>query len=564
MSILINIYSRLLADTSQLLRIPLGLPDSLTVNWVLIEGPKLDKQLLQYIEGNREVPVFPDWLLPIWDLFILNKNIEALRCLRTLLVFGYKTEHEPTKNQLLTAQLGFEETNSNVGSWNHHFNSADIKPLIFREARRLIGLVLSRTDLRDIYPSHGPGAVYPPKAPVNKGNHTIYTPIEEYYPYDQYYCCVHESGYDNLISPRKSIDEIVCKLVAVPKDSRGPRLICVHPSEAIWIQQGQRRAIERSITNHPMTRGRINFTDQTVNGNLALTSSLSRSFTTIDLKEASDRVGSRLVEYLFGYYSKLIGCSRATRCIMLDGRSVELNMWAPMGNCLTFPIESLVFWSLVHAGIRLRYGVSCDDVYVFGDDIVIPTSYYDGAIYGLVQAGLIPNFDKTFRKGFFRESCGVDAYHGINVTPYRMKKKDITSYPDAESLCDLAKRLRRGGYSHTSAFIYSSISRRFGRLSLTNDPDCQGILEYMEADFGKILMYEPRVIYDSDLHAFCVPFQRVVRDIDLKTPHAWWHVQESLLRLRGFSSGEYSDRGLEYPYPRGERLSRGLSYLKLD
>jgi hypothetical protein len=33
-------------------------------------------------------------------------------------------------------------------------------------------------------------------------------------------------------------DIIEAKLIAVPKDSRGPRLICVHPAESIWIQQG--------------------------------------------------------------------------------------------------------------------------------------------------------------------------------------------------------------------------------------------------------------------------------------------------------------------------------------
>jgi hypothetical protein len=93
--------------------------------------------------------------------------------------------------------------------------------------------------------------------------------------------------------------DIVAKLTAVPKDSRGPRLICVHPKEAIWIQQGQRLKLEAAITSSNLTKGRINFTDQTVNGGLALESSKSGRLATLDLKEASDRIScNSCVTYL--------------------------------------------------------------------------------------------------------------------------------------------------------------------------------------------------------------------------------------------------------------------------
>ena len=581
MSILVKTYYSLLVDISRLTGIHLDLPDDFDLSWVLLSGPVLDKEVLQYLEGNRAEPDFPEWLKPLWKAFIVNNNDAGiLQCMRTLLVFGYKAEFEPTKEQLEKAQKAFEEANQGVGVWESSFKNGDSCYPMFREARRLVGLVIGRINWSEITPSHGPGAVYPSHSPCDKGNFNIYAPIEAHYPYDSYFNSLTLSGWDDLMSHREINEEIHCKLVAVPKDSRGPRLICVHPKEAIWIQQGQRRVLEKAITHHPLTRGFINFDDQGVNGRLAMSSSEDREFCTIDLKEASDRIGFSLVTYLFGYAAKLLSCSRASHVKLLDGRLLELQCFAPMGNALTFPVESLVFWSLARAGILSRYGQYCNDVYVFGDDIIVPTKFYEGAIGGLISAGLIPNESKTFRKGFFRESCGVDAYHGKDVTPLRMKVRGVNSYSDGESLCDLAKRLRIKGFTDTSSCLYSAVSRWFGsRLSITNNPNCQGLIEYDRYDLGTILRYEPRAYFEPRYHTWVVPYRKRVRTIEVRPTDAWWHLQDSLLSIIRKYDGSitspwdretdflgvddlcYSERGLEYPSPRGERLTRGVCKL---
>jgi hypothetical protein len=572
MSILIKVYYSLLADIRKLTGIHLDLPEDLPMSWMLLEAPALDKQMLAYFEGRDSIPSFPEWLLPLWNHCLVNYNdAVALKCLRTLLVFGYKAEFEPTKDQLHEAQSAFEGANQGVAVWNSNFKSYDVCPAMFREARRLVGYVIGRADWSRIVPSHGPGAVFPRSDPCDKGQFDVYTPIEEYYPYDSNFNCVHNLGMDDLLSTRVTHDKIVCKMVAVPKDSRGPRLICVHPKESVWIQQGQRHTLEKLITTNSLTSGKINFTDQTINGKLALSSSSDREYCTLDLKEASDRIGIELVKYLFGAHaSKYLCATRASHVKLLDGRLVELQMFAPMGNCLTFPVESLVFWSLVRAGILSKYGHNCTDVYVFGDDIIFPTRYFEGAINGLIRAGLIPNIGKTFKDGFFRESCGVDAYHGKDVTPLRCKVKGIFSYSDAESVCDLAKRLRIAGFCDTSAYLYSAVSRKFGRLSLTNNLDCQGLVEYVDYDFGKLLRYEDLVSFNKKTHVWQVPIRRRARTTEVFASHAWWHVQDSLLSLirkdQGITTehafGEFrlidSERGLQYPTPNGERLKRGM------
>lgn len=507
--LLIQSYYRLLADIALRRRLHLELPENTTMSWVLTEGPALDKLLLKYLEDGLEKPVFPEWISPLWDLFVKG-DITALKDIRQLLVFGYKAEFEPTDNSIRLALANFIEADEAIGVWDQQFDPS--QPM-FSEARRLLSRVLYRVNLLEILPSHGPGAVFPPRLPWNKSKFsTIYSSIQKYYPWDQFFCGLpsfwSEASENFSFGNYSEEADIICKLVPVPKDSRGPRLICVHPSEAIWIQQGQRRCVEHAIASSELTRGVITLSDQTTNGYLAQRSSFDKRFCTLDLKEASDRISCKLVQFLLGPSYDLYSCARATQVILTDGRTHHLRKWAPMGNCLTFPMQSLIFWSLVRAGIYSHYGVRCSEVFVFGDDILFPSEFYDGAVTALVRSGLVPNVLKTFRHGSFRESCGIDAFEGVDVTPYRMKVADIRSVSDVVSLCTLAKSLRAAGWLHWSSYLYT-LSRSWLRanlhvgLPICNNPDCQGLFEYvMDARtvflYGKVRFNRAIQIWESE------------------------------------------------------------------
>jgi hypothetical protein len=487
-----NIYVRLLADIQELSGVPLGAPDEFSYDWMLKEAPKLDKELLLYLEGLGGQPSFPEWLTPLWEKFQSSMDGTCLGYIRQLLLFCYKTEFEPTDDQLKEAQASFENSDTDIGLWDSSFDRSSQTPL-FRSARQIVGKVIYRIDWRGITPSHGPGAVYPSVPSHMKSCFTsIYRTIEDYYPFYEYFVGIpsfwdqHRTSMDRQIVER---DTIVSRLVAVPKDSRGPRLICVHPKESIWIQQGCRKLLEQAImAKRSPCHGKITFHDQGTNGHLALKSSLSREFCTLDLKEASDRISCKLVQYLFGDYAyKYISCSRASSVRLLDNRVIELRKWAPMGNALTFPVQSLIFFALVQAGIRCRYGIHCNDIYVFGDDILFPSKFYDGAVSALVRSGLIPNSAKTFRHGFFRESCGVDAFKGVNVTPLRMRRIDSSSVSGALSMCTLAKALRIRGYRLASDFLYRCVSKDWGELPISNNPSAQGICRYEKCDLISLL-----------------------------------------------------------------------------
>jgi hypothetical protein len=558
----LNIFLCLLADVRELSRVPLGFPDDITYDWVLKEGPKLDKELLKYLEDGGEFPSFPWWLKPLSDEFASSFDARLLGLLRQVLLFCYKIEHEPTYEQLQEAQKAFEDTDECIACWSE-FNAQGHPQVLHSTARQIIGRIICGINWAKIIPSHGPGAVYPPCNPRDKSEFlTFYPTITEKYPFDSNFLAMPSFWHDELVRSdgRFNVsDDIVARLVAVPKDSRGPRLICVHPKEAIWIQQGCRKLLEDAITSRKSAaRGRINFSDQSINGGLALSSSSTREYCTLDLKEASDRIGCDLVRSLFGDFAySYLSCSRANKVRLLDNRVITLRKWAPMGNALCFPVQSLIFYSLVRAGIRCRYGVNCNDVYVFGDDLIFPSDYLDGVIRALVMSGLVPNRSKTFVAGFFRESCGVDAFKGFDVTPFRLKRVDYFTVSGSTSMCTLAKAMRMEQYYHTSDAIYRYVSRAFGPLHCSNNPNAQGIHRYENVGLDKLLLLEPSVRFNRLLHKWESRNLLVGGSVSRVSIGAWWHLQDSLLRLERSAQGRYSERGLEYAVPHRVRSQRG-------
>jgi len=575
-NILIPTLHRLLVDIGEKSGCTLCAPDDITDEWVLIGAPSLEKSVLRYLEGDPVLPEFPDWLLPLWERFVLTDDPILLGYLRQVLLFCYKTEYEPNDEQINEAEEAFVSVDDACGLWEENFLTLWDRNLhcsLPSVARGYLSRIIANVPYPDITPAHGPGSVFPNSAPERKSDFwTIYATIQNYYPFDRYFTGLSGYTQDRLVAANDRIREestIRCSLVAVPKDSRGPRTICVHPKESIWIQQGQRRLLESAITSNRLTSGFINFRDQTINGRLALESSLSREFCTLDMKEASDRISCGLVKFLFGEFAYAwLSCTRATQAVLFSGRVITLRKWAPMGNCLTFPVESLIFWAIVRAGIWYYHGTDCGSIYVFGDDVIFPSQYYGAVVKSLASFGMVPNVAKTFYQGFFRESCGVDAYRGIDVTPVRMKKKTILSYSDALSLCAVAKRLRVRGFEHSSSFIYSRVRKVVGELPLCNNPETQGLYEYVDMRMFELTRWQG-IRWNRSLHKWQTRIRRVVQPTIRPTGHDWCHVLDSLVSI-GIEPVDTEEwrtlpvvfhGGLEYPVPYRERSTYGYGDL---
>lgn len=293
-------------------------------------------------------------------------------------------------------------------------------------ARRKLQKLFAGFDPLDVWPKHGPGAVSTKEQLWGKYNWSnLPKRITDIYPADRYYYASMGhvcDAYQEINSLRA--DESAAKVILVPKDSRGPRLISCEPLEFQWIQQGLSRAIVSHVESHFLTRGNVRFTDQEPNRNAALIGSATGKYATLDLNEASDRVSLGLVHLLFPDPVKTaLLATRSLGTRLPSGEYLKLHKFAPMGSALCFPILALTVWSLLSAGFEaLHADVGSDAyIYVYGDDVIVPTAYAAHAMSILSSFGLKINQDKSCTKGFFRESCGMDAFKGVPVIPVRIR-----------------------------------------------------------------------------------------------------------------------------------------------
>jgi len=293
---------------------------------------------------------------------------------------------------------------------------------IIRKARVRLARVFSGFDPLDICPRHGPGAVSTGERLWGKYSWTRINPrINSMYPFDAYFraslghVCDSYREFNSLQEVESS-----AKVILVPKDSRGPRLISCEPLEFQWIQQGLGDAIVRRVELHRLTRYNVHFTNQQPNQLGALLGSSNGRYATLDLKEASDRITVGLVRALFPepLRSALLNTrSQSTR--LPSGEILALRKFAPMGSALCFPILALSIWAILSSAET--DADARKSILVYGDDVVVKTERSAHATKWLEAFGLKVNLAKSCTTGFFRESCGVDAYKGVVVTPVRFR-----------------------------------------------------------------------------------------------------------------------------------------------
>lgn len=292
---------------------------------------------------------------------------------------------------------------------------------VVKDARRLLWEVLGRLDPKEIRPRHGPGAVSTKERYSRKYMFKqIPKRVADYWPMDAYFYASLGHVCDEVHSIQSMDDgESPARVILVPKDSRGPRLISCEPLSLQWIQQGLMELIVRRVESCALVKYNVSFTDQARNQRGALLGSSTGKYATLDLEEASDRVTVGLVQLLIP--EPLRGAILASRSLstqLPSGQELILEKFAPMGSALCFPIMALIIWALL---VAVADKDVRESVLVYGDDVVVPTTYVGHAIERLEAFGLKINHAKSCTSGLFRESCGMDALSGRNVTPVRFR-----------------------------------------------------------------------------------------------------------------------------------------------
>lgn len=148
---------------------------------------------------------------------------------------------------------------------------------------------------------------------------------------------------------------------------------------------------------------------------LARKSSISRSLVTADLSSASDTFTSELMNMLLPRdWFRLVNEGRSHH-IKICERVYSLQSFMAMGIGFTFPLQTLLYYAIIKA-IQELHG-SRGTISVFGDDLIYPRGLHRFVVSVLTDCKFRINIDKTFVHSNFRESCGGDFFHGIDVRP---------------------------------------------------------------------------------------------------------------------------------------------------
>jgi len=351
--------------------------------------------------------------------------------------------------------------------------------LIFRE-------VFSRLDsdvfASDILPKHGPGSTADRLSGNGKYDQYVWPRrLERVFPFGEH--AIPSWRYKYLLDQAQLLEpgtELPVRVITVPKTLKTPRIIAIEPTAMQYMQQGLMEKFVDYLETDSTVSGMIGFSQQEPNQLLAKEGSITGQLATLDLSEASDRVSNQLVRTLFrpfagrGGFPHLGEAVDATRTRKADvpGHGViRLAKFASMGSALTFPIEAVVFLTIVFLGIEkghrrlfTRGDIKsfAGQVRVYGDDIIVPVDYAQLVRSELEAFGFRVNADKSFWNGKFRESCGKDYYDGHDVTPIRVRRVFPTERADVEeivSLVSLRNQMYFAGLWGTARWLDDRVSK---------------------------------------------------------------------------------------------------------
>jgi len=450
-------------------------------------------------QPNRHVafPAFLSGLLvqvfqPTGEL-LDEPSIECIRCVRQFCLMWKKIHLPCTKERIDATFSRFVECDAEVAT-----SPSDYVPNRLADFERCSEILWTRVLYRadetvrsgDLSPRHGRGAT----AERISGNRKYefrewHQRLESAFPFTGYALASLSIDLEEALEDvhfREPEEERPVRVISVPKTLKSPRIIAIEPVCMQYTQQALLPLFYDSIERHELTRGHVNFTSQEINRELALIGSVDGSFATIDLSEASDRVSLVLVESMLKSsaledLSAAVMATRSTRADVPGHGVIQLNKFASAGSALCFPIESMAFFTIALCAVRSALNLpwtyrglfeASRHVWVYGDDIIVSTDKVPVVVDWLSSFNMKVNANKSFWTGKFRESCGMDAYDGEQVTPVyltRMPPDNKRSSSEIMSFVSFANKLYNNGYWQTAKEVRKWIEAILGPLPTVLD-----------------------------------------------------------------------------------------------
>lgn len=432
----------------------------------------------EFIEEMKDTPIFREYLH-----FYNTGDAACLQFVLSFLRFGSKLDFDDADLHA-TALRDWREIESGMGTFSTPSETVDCLRIIVRQ-------MIPDIDDTLLLPKHGPGAVVEGTTDPNEKLDLL--TFDE-----KAWRCFRPNSFGRVGLDRRSEiwiskerREQIGKLRIVPKTVKAARTICMETASRMLLQQEVSRWIRVSMRKYSL-RNIVDLADQSYNRAYALAGSFSQSCDTLDLSAASDRVHWDLVRRIFPakvlYY---LAGTRTSKVSTPDG-VVTLNKFAPMGSALCFPIQCIVFSAITLLGyLKSSYGEkeildsSTEGWYylhhidafmrqmhsdpsqlrsklllprIYGDDIIVDYRATNDVLSLLAECGLKVNLDKSFIGGSpFRESCGIFAYWGEDVTPLLFRVPRVGRKLDANVVASIFDQANRSGdfkYHHLrSLFI---------------------------------------------------------------------------------------------------------------
>lgn len=328
----------------------------------------------------------------------------------------------------------------------------------------------------DLVPKHGPGATADKLMGNQKFNQRTWTDrLQEVFSFENFLFPNPRFCKDEEVTFLEPGSEIPVKVISVPKTLKTPRIIAIEPTCMQYMQQALLEKMIEFIEGDSILNTFLGFSDQVPNQDLAKEGSESGDLATLDLSEASDRVSNQLVRCMLQrhpWFSKAVEATRSRKA-RVPGKGVHrLAKFASMGSALCFPMEAMVFLTIIFLGIekeRSTHFVSRDEllpyfnrVRVYGDDLIVPSDDVESVILSLEHFGARVGRHKSFWTGRFRESCGKEFYDGIDVSIVKLRRVPPTSLSDVPAVIShvsFANQLFGAGCWETVRYVDSTIRK---------------------------------------------------------------------------------------------------------
>lgn len=300
-----------------------------------------------------------------------------------------------------------------------------------------------------------------------------------------------------------------CKVTFVPKTSVIKRTIAIEPSANVSMQLTVHRYLQKRL----LRKAKIDITDQSRNRGLALEGSRDGHLATLDLSSASDLVSKELVRLLLPKeWYNFLNALRSHSGVYRNER-VDFEKFSSMGNGFTFALETILFFVIAKVASKSE---GADLPSVYGDDIIVHTSCYDRTVKFLEFFGFKVNTKKSYNSGPFRESCGLDAFNGVDVRPIFLR---TTSLKIVEAIA-FHNHCYRRGYHDVCKYVVSSIPvdlRVFGppgpdagflfteephtlQAARKYDRDTQSYTYLVFNEVGKRMKYHEKLLLEAALY----------------------------------------------------------------